>query len=314
MNRIGTVNIDTSHAPAFAEILLKENRARYTAIYNDAFRTDEEVNDFINKFGLKKRYYSLDEMAKNIDIAFIQGCNWDRHLELAMPFIKAKVPVFIDKPIVGNMKDVNTIEKLAKEGAIILGTSALRYTYEHDSFFAVPEADRGEIVHTSTMVGVDEFNYAIHSIESIMGFLRETSPKSVRFIGTAKVGETPCDSYYVTFDNGASACYHICLKGWQPSTALVMTTKTSYAYKIDTNKVYEAMLKHVCNYLEGKENGLVSVEKMCESVKLMLAGKKSKASGGTEELICNLKESDEGFDGAQFEVEYAAQQRAAANK
>lgn len=311
MFRIGTVNIDTSHAPAFAEILLRENRARYTAVYNDGFRTDEEVDAFIKKFGLEKRYYSLSEMAKNVDIAFIQSCNWDRHIELAKPFIKAGIPVFIDKPLVGNMKDVKTIEKLAEKGAVILGTSALRYTYEHDSFFAVPEENRGEIVHVSTMVGVDEFNYAIHAIESIMGFLRNTSPVSVRYIGTGVVGETPCDSFYVRFDSGATACYHICLKGWQPSTALVMTTKTSFAYKIDTNKVYEAMLKHVVNYLEGKENGLVSVSKMCESIKIMLAGKKSKETGGKEVLISKLKTSDPGFDGAKFEVEYAAQQRKA---
>ena len=49
MFRIGTVNIDTSHAPAFAEILLKGSEGRYTAIYNDGFRTDEEVNEFIEK-------------------------------------------------------------------------------------------------------------------------------------------------------------------------------------------------------------------------------------------------------------------------
>ncbi|HAN20546.1 MAG: hypothetical protein A2Y15_01085 [Clostridiales bacterium GWF2_36_10] len=314
MYRIGTVNIDTSHAPSFAEILLRDNRARYTAVYNDAFRTDEEVDAFINRFRLEKRYYSLDEMAKNIDLAFIQGCNWDRHIECIMPFINVGVPVFIDKPLVGNMKDVNIIESLEKEGAVILGTSALRYTYEHDSFFAVPEADRGDIVHVTTMVGVNDFDYAIHSIESIMGFLRNTSPKSVRFIGTSKVGETPCDSYYVMFDNGASSCYHICMKGWQPSTALVMTTKTSYTYKIDTSKVYEAMLRHVCNFLEGKENGLVSAKIMCDSIKILLAGKKSKISGGKEELINELTENDEGFDGTQFEKEYAAIQRTNAKK
>ena len=82
MIRIGTVNIDTSHAPSFAEILLKGDRARYTAIYNDGFRTEEEVADFITKYGLEKRYTSLEEMAKNIDVAFIQSCDWDRHIEL----------------------------------------------------------------------------------------------------------------------------------------------------------------------------------------------------------------------------------------
>lgn len=309
MYRVGTVNIDTSHAPAFAEILLKGDDARYTAIYNDGFRTDDEVNAFIEKWGLEKRYTDLAEMAKNIDICFIQSCNWDRHLELAQPFIDAGVPVFIDKPIVGNMKDINKLLQLTKDGAVILGTSALRYTYEHDSFFAVPADERGDIVHVSTMVGVDEFNYAIHSIESIMGFIK-ARPVSVNFIGTAEVSGTPCESFYVTFDNGATACYHVCMKGWHPSTALVMTTKTSFAYKIDVNKVYEAMLKRVVMWLKGDKYGaaLATPDDMCDAVKIMLAGKKSRETG-VPQLINDLSEADVGFDGYAFEEFYAASQR-----
>jgi len=309
MYRIGTVNIDTSHAPSFAEILLQGDVARYTAIYNDGFRTDEEVNAFMEKFGVTERYTDLAEMAKHIDIAFIQSCNWDRHIELSMPFIEAGVPVFIDKPLVGNLKDCHTLEKLAEEGKVILGTSAMRYTYERDSFFAVPDEQRGDIIHVSTMVGVDEFNYAIHSIESILGFLKGDSAVSCRYIGGGMVGDVPTDSYYVRFASGATACYHICLKGWQPSTALVMTNKTSFAYKLDVNKLYEAMLKHVCAWLEGKPNDLVSVTDMTMAVKIMLAGKKSKENGGTEVALTDLCESDVGFDGYAFEEFYAESQR-----
>ncbi|MBQ3003786.1 MAG: Gfo/Idh/MocA family oxidoreductase [Clostridia bacterium] len=309
MYRIGTVNIDTSHAPSFAEILLQGDVARYTAIYNDGFRTDEEVNAFMEKFGVTERYTDLAEMAKHIDIAFIQSCNWDRHIELSMPFIEAGVPVFIDKPLVGNLKDCRTLEKLAEEGKVILGTSAMRYTYERDSFFAVPDEQRGNIIHVSTMVGVDEFNYAIHSIESILGFLKSDSAVSCRYIGGGMVGDVPTDSYYVRFASGATACYHICLKGWQPSTALVMTDKTSFAYKLDVSKLYEAMLKHVCAWLEGKPNDLVSVTDMTMAVKIMLAGKKSKENGGAEVALADLCESDVGFDGYAFEEFYAESQR-----
>ena len=309
MFRIGTVNIDTSHAPAFADLFRQGNVARYTAIYNDGFRTDEEVDTFIKNYGLEARYRSLDEMAKNVDLAFIQSCNWDRHIELASPFLKAGVPVFIDKPIAGNLKDCLALEKLASEGHVILGTSAMRYTYERDSFFAVPEEQRGRILHVSTMVGVDEFNYAIHSVESILGFLKGDSAVSCRYIGGGLVGDVPSDSYYVRFESGATACYHICLKGWQPSTVLVMTEKTSFAYKLDVNKLYEAMLKHVSAWLEGKPNDLVSVPDMTMAVKIMLAGKKSKANGGTEERLDALTESDPCFDGYAFERFYADSNR-----
>lgn len=314
MFRIGTVNIDTSHAPAFAEIMLKGSEGRYTAVYNDAFRTDAEVDAFIEKFGLEKRYYDLDEMAKNIDIAFIQGCNWDRHIELAMPFINAGIPVFIDKPLVGNMRDLNRLAELAESNAKILGTSAMRYTYEHDEFFAIPEETRGEIMHITATVGVDEFNYAIHAVESIMAFLGDSHPVSTRFVGSSFVAGSQCDSYFVRFDNGVTADYHICKKCWQPSTMTVVTSKTTYVWKIDSNKVYEAMLKHVCAYMAGDALALASFAQMADSVKLMLAGKKSFECGGTEIPVAGLNECDCGFDGAAFEKFYAAQQRAAQKK
>lgn len=309
MFRIGTVNIDTSHAPSFAEIFLKGDEGRYTAVYNDAFRTDGEVNAFIEKFGLEKRYYNLDEMAKNVDLAFIQGCNWDRHLELATPFINAGVPVFVDKPLAGNLKDIKAFEKLADDGKKIIGTSAMRYTYEHESFFALPAEERGNIMHISVMVGVDEFNYAIHAVESIMGFLGDVSPISARYIGTGLVGDAECDSYYIRFENGVTAVYHICKKCWQPSTALVMTDKTSFAYKIDSNKVYEAMLKQVSAYMAGKPNKIATVKQMADSVKIMLAGIKSRANGGEEAKIADLTETDPSFDGYAFEEFYAESQK-----
>ncbi|MBR5263347.1 MAG: Gfo/Idh/MocA family oxidoreductase [Clostridia bacterium] len=309
MFRIGTVNIDTSHAPSFAEILLKGDTARYTAIYNDGFRTDEEVNTFMERFGVKERYTDLAEMAKNVDIAFIQSCNWDRHIELSMPFIEAGVPVFIDKPLVGNLKDCKVLEQLAAEGKVILGTSAMRYTYERDSFFAVPEEQRGKILHVSTTVGVDEFNYAIHSVESILGFLKGDTALSCRHLGSSMVEDVPQDSYFVKFQSGATACYHICMKGWQPSTAVVMTQKTGFVYKLDVNKLYEAMLKHVCAWLKGEPNDMVSLPEMTMAVKIMLAGKKSKENGGCEVALQDLRDDDPGFDGYAFEEFYAESQR-----
>lgn len=49
MIRIGVVNIDVSHPLAFSQILNQEDRARYVAVYNDGFRSDEEVDAFIHR-------------------------------------------------------------------------------------------------------------------------------------------------------------------------------------------------------------------------------------------------------------------------
>ncbi len=138
---------DVSHPKAFSEYLNKGDRARYAAVYNDGFREDDEVEAFMKSNGMEKRYDSVSEMAKNVDIGFVQGCNWDKHLEYAKAFIEAGKPVFIDKPIVGNLKDCRELEKLAREGAVIYGSSSLRYAEEVASFAAISEEERGKIVH-----------------------------------------------------------------------------------------------------------------------------------------------------------------------
>ena len=308
MIRVGTVNIDTSHPIAFAELFLKDGRARYTAVYNDGFRTDEEVKNFMDKFGVENRYYDLSEMAKNIDVVFIQSCNWDRHIELMMPFVEAGVPVFVDKPLVGSIDDCKAVEKLVENGAVIIGSSAMRYTYEHKDILSKSIDERGEIVHLSATVGVDEFNYAIHAVESLLGFFRGIKAISTTFIGTAVVGGSECDTFFVKFENGVTATYHICTKAWQPSTLTVVTTKTTYAFKIDSGKVYEALLGEVLNYMEGKENNVATVYELTEATKTMLAGKQSKIDGGVEVSINNIR-SEKFFDGYAFEKEYESQQR-----
>ena len=110
MIKIGAINLDTSHPAAFAETYRNGNRAKYTAVYNDGFRTDEEVQAFMDINGIEKRCKTLKELVEQVDIGMIHSCNWDNHIDEAMPFIEAGKPVFIDKPICGSLKDCKELE------------------------------------------------------------------------------------------------------------------------------------------------------------------------------------------------------------
>ena len=307
MYKIGVVNLDTSHPKAFSSYLNQGNRARYTAVYNDGFRGDDEVEGFMKANHIQNRCHSMAEMARNVDIGFIHSCNWDKHLDQAQAFIDVGKPVFIDKPIVGNLKDCKRIEALVQEGAVVLGSSSLRYADEVTSFVAQPVEERGEVVHVTATVGVDEFNYAIHAVETIMGVLGdEARAQLVTYMGNRYKKEAPCESYFIQFKNGTTAMYHVYLNGWQPSTMTVITTKTTICRTINAGMAYGAMLDQVCDFLDGKENLLASIESLTESIKIMLAGRLSKQKKGLPILLCELPLEDEGFDGGEFEAGYAA--------
>lgn len=303
MIKIGVVNIDVSHPLAFSKILQEENRAGYAAVYNDGFRGMDEVEAFAKNNGLKKICQSVEELADCVDIGFIQGCNWDRHLEYAQVFIDRKKPVFIDKPIVGNLAECRMVEQLAANGAVILGSSSLRYAKEITDFMSIPVEERGEIIHVMGTCGVDEFNYGIHVTEAIGGMLM--GAVSTRFSSRGMVGQNECESYAVTFENGATANY-ITVKGvWLPCYFLVTTTKNVYYLPVDTGIVYRQLLNRICDYMETGESDLADVRQICESVRIMLAGKISRENGGQEVKLAEIPFEDPGYDGSAFEKEYA---------
>jgi predicted dehydrogenase len=308
MIKIGVVNIDVSHPKAFCDYLMKGNRARYSAVYNDGFRGDDEVNAFIKKYNLEKRYYSISEMADNVDIGFIQGCNWDKHIEYAKPFIDRGKPVFIDKPIAGNLKDCRILEKLAEEGKVILGSSSVRYAYEIQEFLAKPEEERGKILNIYGTSGVDEFNYAIHIVEGICS-LNGGKADSVKFVGRSSIENKVCESFFISFNNGATAIYNTFKDNWMPFHIVIMTTKASYYFEIDCGRIYGAMLDRICDFMETGKNTLSSVENITEAIKIMLAARISRENNGNEIKLLDIPEDDLGYDGYKFEKEYATAAR-----
>jgi hypothetical protein len=75
--------------------------------------------------------------------------------------------------------------------------------------------------------------------------------------------------------------------------------------------LYDAMLPRIIDYMNGKEDSLITVEQMVESIKVLLAGKASKLNGGIEVSLDDPILREVSFDGYAFEEGYAANARAA---
>jgi hypothetical protein len=305
MIRIGVVNIDTSHPLSFAKYLHQGQRARYAAIYNDSFRGDDQVNAFMQKFGLEARCQSVEELADRVDIGFIQDCDWDKHLPHARPFLERGKPVFLDKPLVGTLADCRELERLVAQGAVVLGSSSLRYAQEIADFLAQPESERGAILHVFGTVGVDEFNYGCHIVEAL-GAVLGTGVLSNTFVGASEVDGKRSETFFVRFANGRTATYNTCHGTWQPFDLVITTTKTTYSFRAGTGAIYNGMLDRICDTLETGQNHLAPIEALTESVKVLLAGRLSRERGGGAVSLTDIPEDDPGFDGAEFARGYAA--------
>jgi len=305
MVRIGAINIDVSHPMAFSNYLKEGKRGRYVAVYNDGFRGEDEVDGFIKKHGVEKKCKTLEELADCVEVDFIHSCNWDKHLRYAQPFIDRRKPVFIDKPIVGNIRDCRKIEKLVSDGAVILGSSSVRYAQEVVDFAVRPESERGKILNIFGTAGVDEFNYAIHIVEAISA-IAGIGAVSTAFVGQSRIEGKACETFFVKFAEGITAAYNTFQGVWQPFEVVIMTTKGTFQFRIDTGNVYGALLDRICDYMESGQNRLAPIKEITESIKVMLAGRISREKGGTEVKLADIPGDDPGYDGDKFEREYAA--------
>ena len=304
MIRIGVVNIDVSHPKTFSHALKTIGRARYAAVYNEGFRGPEEVEGFRCMAGLDRVCTSVQELVNCSDVGFIQACNWDKHLEHALPFIHAGKPVFIDKPIAGNLADCRKLLELEAAGAVIMGSSSVRYCDEIQAFLDTPREERGDLLHASVTVGVDEFNYAIHAVEGICA-LAESRPRSVRWLGETNRDGQCHNSYLITFESGATATCHCMQPQFLPFHMMILTSRKSYCFTVDNDKLYYPMLTEICNKLEGRESRLAPVSELIWPIRVLLAGKLSRQQG-TEISVMDPALESVSFDGYAFEKGYAA--------
>jgi Oxidoreductase family, NAD-binding Rossmann fold len=71
-----------------------------------------------------------EDVIGEVDAVMIATDDGDDHIERARPFVEAGLPVFVDKPLATNLKDLKTFISWRYAGAKILSSSGLRYAPE----------------------------------------------------------------------------------------------------------------------------------------------------------------------------------------
>ncbi len=138
--RVGIIGLSV-HTEAFSEMLNAENNnpdiSGFTVvgIYHPKGAEDVEFSaeslatwtENSKKRGIQI-VNSVDKLIAMSDVVMLETNDGRPHLEQLMPVFKAKKPVFIDKPIAANLKDVITIlDEAKKHNVPIFSSSGLRY-------------------------------------------------------------------------------------------------------------------------------------------------------------------------------------------
>jgi len=152
---------------------------RITHIWDPKRKDAEEVADVCSIENVVKK---AEDMIGHIDGVIIADDLTMKHQKRAAPFIKAKIPTFIDKPLSTDIAEAAKIIALAKKcGTPITSSSSIRYAKELEQL-KKDMKKFGKIRFGHAICANDLLFYGIHAIEPLMALVG-TDVKTVQNVG-----------------------------------------------------------------------------------------------------------------------------------
>lgn len=108
-----------------------------------------------------------EDMIGAVDAVLLARDDAESHYDLAAPFLRAGLPVYIDKPISLSLNELERLYALQQYPGQVFTCSALRYAKE----FQLAPAERealGSLRFVEAIVPKDWDKYAIHAIEPLL--------------------------------------------------------------------------------------------------------------------------------------------------
>lgn len=129
--KIAILGTENSHAIEFARLLKrleKYSDIELVGIYGYDEAANQKIVDEGHCTYIAK---SADEFLGKVDAIMVTARHGDLHHEYAMPYVKAGIPCFIDKPFCVSLEKAQELANTAKEnGALLCGGSCVKHLEE----------------------------------------------------------------------------------------------------------------------------------------------------------------------------------------
>lgn len=111
-----------------------------------------------------------EDMIGHVDAILLARDDPASHVEMSLPFLKAGLPVYIDKPIASKQSDLEQLLAAEQFPGQIFSCSALRYAKEFNlSKHTIDEL--GEIQYIDAVIGKDWETYGIHLLDPVFNLI-----------------------------------------------------------------------------------------------------------------------------------------------
>ncbi len=205
--KVGIIGFDTSHVVAFTKLLSDRQDPNYVPgakvvagypsfspdLPSSANRVEQYKKELTEKWGVKL-VGSIPELLEQVDAILLESVDGRRHLKEAEPVLKARKPVFIDKPLASSYSEAAAIIKMARQYSCpMFSSSSLRFDANIAAVCSDPELGQVSGCDAFSPASLDPTNpglfwYGIHGVEILYTFMGT---------GCEKVITTKSDIYHL---------------------------------------------------------------------------------------------------------------------
>ena len=287
--RVGIIGLDTSHVTAFTSSLNQPKPGsdwggyKIVAAYPTKGSADmkesigrlQGFTDSVKAMGVDI-VNSIEELLEKVDVVLLESVDGRRHLQEALPVLKARKPMFIDKPVASSLAEAMTIFDAARKyNTPIFTASSLRY------IGGAKEIAEGKIgkVHGADSYGhcyieshhPDLFYYGIHGVELLYAIMG----KGCKSVTRTHLPES--DFVVGVWDDNRIGTFRGTRFGTGNIGTRVFGEKAIEV--LDKSPGYDALLKQIIAFFD---SGKVPVtpEETLEVLAFMEAADESKKKGG----------------------------------
>lgn len=172
--KIAILGVENSHADAFGK-LVKENPKYSDIEIVGVYSEDEEaVKRIIDAGYADYAAKSYDEFVGKVDGVLVTARHGNNHYKYAMPYVKAGIPCFIDKPFCADLKLAHELADTAEKcGTLLCGGSCLKFIDELKPLARMAKEKRVVSGHICCPVNMDNeyggfWFYTQHLIEMLI--------------------------------------------------------------------------------------------------------------------------------------------------
>lgn len=278
MYRIGILGTENSHAEAFTKIFNQSQDypdIRVTVVGGHVAEASEKL---VHDFGVI-REDDPEKMLNMVDAVMVTARDGKYHSAMAMPFIKAGKPAFIDKPFTVDRQEALELIRFAQEKKVpLVGGSSLKYCADtlalKEAFQTIGEVHGGTVTAPLDMINEYSgfFFYSSHLAEiclTIFGY----DPVAVSAF--EKKGNVTAVVHYDAFD---VSCHY--MDGCYQYFGAVYGKDKLESRSIDMSDCYRLECDAFAKMLRTGEMPH-SYEHLAKPVDLLIATKESYETGKT---------------------------------